>query len=231
MSSAIKIAPSILAADLLHLEEQVTLALQGGAEYIHLDVMDGQFVRNITFGPHLVEALAPLVHQAGAQIDVHLMIESPEHFIPAFAKAGADIITIHVESCKDLQSTLKGIRLHGARSGLTLRPKTPLISITGGMPYADLILVMSVEPGLGGQTFLPESLARIRRIRELLDENTVKTEIEVDGGISIENAHQIAEAGANVLVAGSAVFRSHQPIPDSVRALRRAADGLLPSPP
>lgn len=209
----------------------MTLALQGGAEYIHLDVMDGQFVQNITFGPLLIEAMAPLVHQAGAQVDVHLMIASPERFIPAFAKAGADIITIHVESCKDIMGTLKGIRMQGARSGLTLRPRTPLLSIIGGMPYADLILVMSVEPGWGGQAFLPESLARIRRIRELLDENAARTEIEVDGGISVENARQIAEAGANVLIAGSAVFRSPQPIPDSVRALRRAADGLPPDPP
>ncbi len=230
MPSTIKIAPSILDADFLRLGEQVTLALQGGAEYIHLDVMDGKFVPNISFGPHLIGSMASLVHTAGALMDVHLMIESPEQFIPAFAKAGADIITIHVESCKDLIGTLKGIRIQGARSGLSLRPKTPLLSITAGLPLCDQVLVMSVEPGFGGQSFLPESLARIHRIRELLDETGAGRELEVDGGITVENARQVVDAGATVLVAGYSVFCTSQPIPEAVRALRRAADGSSPDP-
>jgi ribulose-phosphate 3-epimerase len=230
MSSAIKIASSILAADFLHLEEQVTLALEGGAEYIHLDVMDGKFVPNISFGASLVEAVAPLVHRSGAQVDVHLMIDSPERFIPPFAKAGADIITVHVESCKDLIGTLKGIRVQGARSGLSLRPKTPLLSITAGLPFSDVVLVMSVEPGFGGQSFLTESLARVHRIRELLDETGAGKELEVDGGITTENARQVVDAGGNVLVVGSAVFRTGRPIPEAVRALRRAADGSPTNP-
>jgi ribulose-phosphate 3-epimerase len=228
MSPQLKIAPSILAADFLRLEEQISLALEGGADYIHLDVMDGRFVRNITFGPAMVAAISPLVHRAGAQVDVHLMIESPEYFIPAFALAGADILTIHVETCKDLAGTLKGIRVHGARAGLTLRPKTPLLAITSVIPLADLILVMSVEPGQGGQNFLPESFARLKRIRELIEEAGTRADLEVDGGIQEENVRRIVEAGANVLVSGTAIFKSPLPIPDAVRALRQAAG--FPSP-
>jgi ribulose-phosphate 3-epimerase len=230
MSPELKIAPSILNADFLHLEEQVTLALQGGAEHIHLDIMDGHFVQNITFGPSMVEAIAPLVHRAGALVDVHLMIESPERFIPAFALAGADILTVHVEACKDLPGTLKGIRTQGVRAGLTLRPKTPLLSITTGIPLADVVLVMSVEPGAGGQNFLSESLARLKRLRELIVEAGDRADLEVDGGISVENARMVVDAGAKVLVAGHAVFRSNLPIPDAVRALRQAGGGAPVTP-
>jgi ribulose-phosphate 3-epimerase len=224
MARTVKIAPSILAADFLRLGDQVSQALSAGAEHIHMDVMDGQFVPNISVGPLVVEALAPLVHQSGAVVDVHLMIDEPERFVPQFALAGADIITIQVEATKDVVGTLKAIRVHGARSGLTLRPKTPLLSIQAGMAYADLVLVMSVEPGFGGQKFLAESVARVRRIREWLDAASSKAELEVDGGISVENARSLAEAGASVLVAGVSIFRAPVPIPEAVRALREAAN-------
>jgi ribulose-phosphate 3-epimerase len=220
---SIKIAPSVLAADFLRLGEQVSEALAAGAEFIHMDVMDGQFVQNISVGPLVVEALAPMVHKAGAVVDVHLMIDEPERFVPQFALAGADIITIHVEASKDVLGTLKAIHTHKARSGLTLRPKTPLLSIQAGLPLADLILVMSVEPGFGGQKFLPGSVARVKRIREWLTAANSNAELEVDGGISANNAAALAEAGASVLVAGVSIFDAQVPIPEAIRAIRQAA--------
>jgi ribulose-phosphate 3-epimerase len=224
MPSPVKIAPSILAADLLRLGDQVAEALDSGAEFIHMDVMDGQFVPNISFGPAVVEALAPMIHRAGAVVDVHLMIDAPERFVPAFALAGADYITIQVEASKDVLGTLKAIRTHKARSGLTLRPKTPLLSIQAGLALADLILVMSVEPGFGGQKFLPESAARVHRIREWLDAAGSRAELEVDGGVTSENARALAEAGAGILVAGVSIFQAGVPVADAVRALRAAAE-------
>jgi ribulose-phosphate 3-epimerase len=230
MPSSIKIAPSILAADFLFLGDQVKQALEAGAEFIHMDIMDGQFVPNISIGPVVVEALAPMVHKAGAVVDVHLMIDEPERFVPRFALAGADIITIQVEASKDVLGTLKAIRIHGARSGLTLRPRTPLLSIQAGLPLADVILVMSVEPGFGGQKFLPASVARVKRIREWLTAANSTAELEVDGGVSTGNAHALAEAGASVLVAGVSIFHSGAPVGDSVRALRAAAlSSVVPS--
>jgi ribulose-phosphate 3-epimerase len=227
MAGKIKIAPSILAADFLHLGDQVAEALNAGAEFIHMDVMDGHFVPNLSVGPLVVEALAPIVHEAGAVVDVHLMIDEPERFVPQFAEAGADIITIQVEASKDVLGTLKAIRTHGARSGLTLRPKTPLLSIQAGLKLADLVLVMSVEPGFGGQAFLTDSPARVRRVREWLDAAESEAELEVDGGITNENAPLLAEAGASVLVSGVSIFRAKVPIAEAVRDMRRAAESAF----
>jgi ribulose-phosphate 3-epimerase len=224
MARSVKIAPSILAADFTRLGEQVAEALGAGVEFIHIDVMDGQFVPNISVGPLVVEALAPMVHTAGAVVDVHLMIDEPERFVPQFALAGADIITIQVEASRDVLGTLKAIHTHKARSGLTLRPKTPLLSIQAGIPYADVVLVMSVEPGFGGQKFIPESAARVHRIREWLDAADSKAELEVDGGITVDNAPLLAQAGASVLVAGVSVFRAKIPVAEAIRDLRRAAE-------
>jgi ribulose-phosphate 3-epimerase len=220
MVPGIKISPSILAADFLHLEDQVALVLTGGCEYVHMDILDGKFAADISFGPRIVEQLAPMIHHAGAGVDVHLMIEEPERYVPRFVLAGADIVTIHVEASKDVQGTLKAIRIHGARAGLALRPKTPLLSIQAALPLANLVLVLSVEPGIKGQPFPDSSLARVRRIRELLDGLHSNAELEVEGGISAGNASAVAEAGADVLVAGESVFNAGMPVIEAIRALR-----------
>jgi ribulose-phosphate 3-epimerase len=226
MASTICISASVLSADPLHFGDQVRQALDGGAEYIHMDIMDGRFGPNITIGPFIVEALAPMVHAAGAKVEVHLMIEEPERFVPTFASAGADHIIIHVEGTKNLMGTLNGIRTHGANPGLTLRPKTPLLALQMGLPLVDLILMMSVEPGYSGQKFLPDCLPRIRRVRELLGSIGSNADVAVDGGVNAETAPQVVAAGANILVSGNAVFKAGQPIANAVRALRKAANGI-----
>jgi ribulose-phosphate 3-epimerase len=216
----IKIAPSILSADFSRLGDQVREAEAAGADWIHVDVMDGHFVPNMTVGPLVVRALRPVTR---LPLDVHLMVEQPEHLIPAFAGAGADRITVHVEACTHLHRTVQQIKELDCQAGVTLNPATPLGTLEEILPYVDLVLIMSVNPGFGGQTYIPRSTARIARLRAMLDERGLdQVEVEVDGGISPANGAEIVAAGASVLVVGSYIFNQQASVTENLRALRRA---------
>jgi len=204
----IKIAPSILGADFGRLAEEVARVEHGGASYLHIDVMDGHFVPNITIGPPVIAALRPRTRLV---LDVHLMITAPERYITDFVNAGADILTVHVEASSHLHRTLTAVRDSGVKAGVALNPATPPQVVEYVLDLADLILVMSVNPGFGGQQFIPAVLPKIAYFRKILDQKGLKAEIEVDGGINRETASAVVEAGADVLVAGSAVFLSGDP--------------------
>jgi len=199
----IKIAPSILSADFSRLGEEIQTIEKGGADYVHVDVMDGHFVPNITIGPLVVEAVRRITT---LPIDVHLMIENPDRFIPDFARAGADIITVHQEAVPHLHRTVQLIKGLGKKAGVSINPATPVSTLEVILDDLDLVLVMSVNPGFGGQSFIPASLPKIEELRKLIDRRRLAIELEVDGGVKTDNIGLIAGAGADVFVAGSAVF-------------------------
>ncbi len=200
-----KISPSILSADFLRLGEEVQALEKAGADYIHVDIMDGHFVPNLTIGPPVLKALRRIT---SLPLDVHLMIENPDQYLAAFAEAGAAILTVHVEAVVHLHRTLSEIRALGAKAGVSLNPATPVCLIEPALEYADLVLVMTVNPGFGGQEFIPEVLPKIGQIRRLIDKNRQPVELEVDGGIKTENIGSIAAAGADVFVSGSGIFKT-----------------------
>ncbi|MCM3569108.1 ribulose-phosphate 3-epimerase [Neobacillus mesonae] len=199
----VKIAPSILSADFSKLGEEIIAVEKAGADYIHVDVMDGHFVPNITIGPLIVDAIRPVTK---LPLDCHLMIENPDQYIEAFAKAGADYITVHVEACRHLHRTIQSIRSYGVKAGVVLNPATPVDTIQHVIADIDMVLLMSVNPGFGGQKFIPEVLSKISQVKQMAAAKGFDIEIEVDGGVNSETAAQCVEAGANVLVAGSAIY-------------------------
>ena len=210
------IAPSILSADFTRLGEEIRAVEAAGADWIHADIMDGHFVPNITFGPMVVEAVRRVTR---LPIDVHLMISEPERYIADFAKAGADYISVHVETCIHLHRTVQLIRDAGARPGVVLNPATPLEALQWILEYADLVLVMSVNPGFGGQAFIANSIEKIQRLRQMIMEKRLTTLIEIDGGVSDKTIGNIAAAGVDVFVAGSAIFGSRD-YAAAIRGLR-----------
>jgi len=223
MTRRVRIAPSILAADFSRLGDQVCLAFQAVAEIIHVDVMDGHFVPNLTIGPRVVEALQPITSAAGVLLDVHLMIEEPERLIPDFINAGAGNLTVHVETCPNLHRTIQQIKENGIMVGVTLNPATPLGAIEEILPFVDLVLVMSVNPGFGGQVYIPTITRKIARLRAILDgQGLSKVELEVDGGIHPGTAGEIAAAGATILVAGSAIFNQQASVMENFNRLKRS---------
>jgi ribulose-phosphate 3-epimerase len=200
-----KISPSILSADFSRLGGEVQAVEKAGADYIHVDVMDGHFVPNITIGPMIVESLRKMT---SLPLDVHLMIRNPDEFLTAFVEAGAGILTVHVEACPHLHRTLTEIKKRGVRAGVSLNPATPLCLIEPALEYADLVLVMTVNPGFGGQEFIPAMLPKIKQLRSLIDRKGWNLELEVDGGIKVDNIGAVAKAGADVFVSGSGIFKT-----------------------
>jgi ribulose-phosphate 3-epimerase len=213
-----KIAPSILSANFACLEGEVKKVEKAGADLIHVDVMDGHFVPNITIGPIVVKAIRPITK---LPLDVHLMIENPEKYINSFIDAGADYLTVHVEACIHLHRILQAIRERKIRAGVALNPHTPLSSIEDVLPNLDLILIMSVNPGFGGQKFIPQSIDKLQRVQKLLKERGMEhIQVEVDGGVKLDNIKKIAQAGAEILVSGSGIYKTSDPA-ETIRAMKK----------
>lgn len=198
-----RLSPSILSADFAKLGEETRRTAEAGAQYIHIDVMDGQFVPNLSFGPPVIQAIRPYTDHC---FDVHLMIEEPIRYLDDFKAAGADIMTVHAEACRHLDRTVNAIKERGMKAGAALNPATPVSMLSDILPMLDMVLIMSVNPGFGGQKFIPYTLGKIRALREEANRRSLPLDIEVDGGVTQENVSEILEAGANVIVAGSAVF-------------------------
>jgi ribulose-phosphate 3-epimerase len=215
----VKIAPSILSADFSRLADEIQAVEAGGADWIHVDVMDGHFVPNITIGPVITEGARRATE---LPLDVHLMIEEPDQYLAAFADAGADVLTVHQEACRHLHRTLERIRELGVKAGVAINPATPLEAVREVLPNIDLLLIMSVNPGFGGQSYIPSSSDKLRRAREMLDDIGSSAELEVDGGVIATNAAEIVESGASVLVAGSAVYGHEGGPAAGVRAIRES---------
>jgi ribulose-phosphate 3-epimerase len=221
--AAFKLSPSILTADFAHLGAQITAAEAAGADYIHVDVMDGRFVPNITIGPLIVQTLSRITR---LPLDVHLMIEEPERYIADFARAGATILTVHQEACRHLHRTVQRIRAEGCRPGVAINPATPLTLVEEVLGDIDLLLVMTVNPGFGGQTFIESTLDKVARARRLVTSRHAHAELEVDGGIKSSIIGRLIAAGADVVVAGAAVFRPDASVQQAVSELRAAAAGV-----
>ncbi len=211
------LAPSLLAADFSRLADEINMVNQSEADWFHLDVMDGRFVPNITFGMFITEAINKL---ATKPLDVHLMIVEPEKYIESFRRAGADIITVHYEACTHLHRTLQLIKLTGAKAGVALNPHTPVSLLEDCLEEIDLVCLMSVNPGFGGQKFIPQTYDKIRKLRQLIAKHSADIQIEIDGGVGLDNLEQLIYAGADVLVAGSSVFGANSPI-ERIAALKQ----------
>jgi len=225
MRQAVQIAPSILSADFARLAEEIARVEAGGAELLHVDVMDGHFVPNLTLGPPIVECIRKVTR---LPLDVHLMITNADTYIPAFAQAGADYLTVHVEACPHLHRTVQSIKECRVKAGVTLNPATPLSALEEILGDVDLLLVMSVNPGFGGQQFIPSTLDKIARARRLLDRLGSRALLEVDGGVKVENAADIIQAGADILVSGSGIFDTTD-YAITIKAMRQAAQAARKS--
>ena len=229
MSQRVLIAPSILAADFRRLGEQVSECLAAGIRRIHVDVMDGHFVPNISMGPLVVEALRPLAQQAGAVLEVHLMIDEPDRYLDEFSRAGATAMTVHFEACPHIHRTVHNIRALSAQPGVALNPATPLMMLDDILPDIDVALLMSVDPGFGGQKFIAATVDKVARLRAILVRRGLdRVEIEVDGGVGEANIAELARAGMTIAVAGTSVFNDRKSVTESIRVLRTACAAVAP---